>query len=95
MPCYEPPPAWSGEQRDNAQKAVPLLCDQVTGLLRTGLPIDRRHLVWYIEHTQLDIKVATHNYYGGPLPPHEIDQQRVAQLRDRLSMAEHRLATML
>lgn len=95
MPCYEPPPTWSNDKERSEREAVPLLCDIMRTLVRTGLPVDKRQLTWYIQHLELDIKMATHDQMGyNRLHPSQIDQARVAELTDLLSMARHHLASM-
>lgn len=69
MPCYDPPPPWEGKQRKNAEQAVRLLCLVIGDSVRSADPrLPREFLTWFIEHREIDRKIATTPYYGKPDP---------------------------
>ena len=58
MPCYEPPPDFAGEEKDNAVEAVKILCDSVSISIQHGIKIAPRILFWAKKHYEIDIKSA-------------------------------------
>lgn len=58
MPCYDPPPAWEGRQRENAHEAVRLLCDIVAMLMRATAHVSEDLLKWYVTHREIDLEIA-------------------------------------
>ena len=64
MPCYDPPPPFEGEERRNAEKAVKLLCSNVANKIDNGETVEIPLLEWFLEHKQIDLKVATDGRYG-------------------------------
>lgn len=56
MPCYEPPPAWEGAARRNAEEAAQILCATVRDMLDQDVQgIPDGMLRWYLDHRRIDL----------------------------------------
>lgn len=66
MPCYEPPPFSDGlENRASERQAVQLLCELLGAQIEAGAPTPPKYLKWFIEHRELDARMAECPEYGG------------------------------
>lgn len=57
MPCYDAPPEYAGDARDNAEQAVQILCALVQNApsyADVPLPI----LSWFLVHRRIDLRMA-------------------------------------
>jgi len=61
MPCYDPPPPYQDEEKENAEKAVSLLCGEIAHKIDNKEPITRSSLLWFLEHKKIDLKIATNS----------------------------------
>lgn len=57
MPCYDPPPHWEGEAKENAEQAVRLLCGFVSERIREGdSTLPPEFVFWFIKHREIDLQ---------------------------------------
>jgi hypothetical protein len=57
MPCYEPPPEWAGDARENAETAVKILCAMVQSASNYS-QVPKPLLEWYMNHRLIDLEKA-------------------------------------
>lgn len=88
MPCYDPPPfSDSPEVRASERRAVQLLCELVGAQVEAGRSTPLAYLKWFIEHRELDARIAECPDYGGKRRLQEAQAARndVAAARAMLS----------
>jgi len=56
MTCYTLPPPVEEEYKDSSEKAVSLLCTNITKKIDNNENVDRSQLLWFLEHKMIDIK---------------------------------------
>ncbi len=80
MPCYDPPPAWEGSKRSNAEQAAKLLCGAIGMRLDAGQPVGKELLTWYLEHRHIDMQIASAHDRQSEAAAARADVARVTKL---------------